>query len=263
MRFESESLQRARGVIAFQVVDSGIGIPKDKQKLIFEAFQQAEDTTSRKYGGTGLGLSISLAMTRLLGGELHVDSQPGQGSTFTLYLPEQYAPPRGEEGEVSGAGGSAHGQAEPPIPLTWGPEAAAEVSPRPPTQAAPDVSLAGRKVLIVDDDIRNIFALTSILEGLRVEVVFAENGKAGLAQLNAHPSVDAVLMDMMMPQMDGYEALRAIRRDPRFAALPVIAITAQALPDDREKCLAAGASGYLAKPVDTDQLIELLRRWLR
>jgi signal transduction histidine kinase/CheY-like chemotaxis protein len=263
MRFDSERLQRARGVIAFRVVDSGIGIPKDKQKLIFEAFQQADDTTSRRYGGTGLGLSISLAMTRLLGGELHVDSQPGQGSAFTLYLPEQYTRLGGEDGEVPGSGGSTPELARPSLPLTRRAGVTAEGHPLPPTQAVSGVSLAGRKVLIVDDDIRNIFALTSILEGLRAQVMFAENGKAGLEMLNAHPSLDVVLMDMMMPELDGYEAIRAIRRDPRFAALPVIAVTAQALTDDREKCLAAGASDYLTKPVDTERLIELLHRWLR
>ena len=246
-RFESEGLQRSGNVIAFSVVDSGIGIPKDKQKLIFEAFQQAEDTTSRKYGGTGLGLSISLAMTRLLGGELHVESQPGQGSTFTLYLPEQYT----LEPERT------------PDPFIRGAETRAEGRQPPVAQAAPSVSLAGRKLLIVDDDIRNVFALTSLLEGRRAQVAFAENGKAGLEQLNAHPSVDAVLMDLMMPEMDGYEAMRAIRRDPRFASLPIIALTAWAHQEEREKCLAAGASEYLAKPVDVDRLIELLRRWLR
>jgi CheY-like chemotaxis protein len=247
MHFESEGLQHAGNVIAFSVVDSGIGIPKDKQKLIFEAFQQAEDTTSRKYGGTGLGLSISLAMTRLLGGELHVESQPGQGSTFTLYLPERYA----FEPERT------------PALLTRGPEIRAEGRQPPSAPAASSVSLAGRKLLIVDDDIRNVFALTSLLEARRAQVVFAENGKAGLEQLNAHATVDAVLMDLMMPEMDGYEAMRAIRRDPRFASVPIIALTAWAHQEEREKCLAAGASDYLAKPVDVDRLLELLRSWLR
>jgi signal transduction histidine kinase len=262
VRFESEALQRARSVLAFSVVDSGIGIPKDKQKLIFEAFQQADDTTSRRYGGTGLGLSISLAMTRLLGGELHVDSQPGQGSTFTLYLPEQYTPPRDEDAQVPKSGGSTAEPPRPPAPLTRGPEGMLDGRQQPSTQAAPGVSFAGRKVLIVDDDIRHVFALTSMLEALRVQAVFAENGKAGLDLLNAHPSVDAVLMDLLMPEMDGYEAMRAIRRDPRFASLPIIALSAWAQPEEREKCLATGASDYLTKPVDSDRLLELLQRWL-
>jgi CheY-like chemotaxis protein len=116
-------------------------------------------------------------------------------------------------------------------------------------------------VLLVDDDIRNVFALTSVLEGRGLEVLQAENGKVGLEVLHAHPDVDAVVMDMMMPELDGYETMRAIRRDSRFATLPLIAVTAQALKEDRDKCLAAGASDYLPKPVDPDQLLALLRRW--
>jgi CheY-like chemotaxis protein len=248
-RFESEVLLRAGRVLAFSVVDSGIGIPQDKQKLIFEAFQQVDGTTSRTYGGTGLGLSISLAMTRLLGGELHVKSQPGQGSTFTLYLPQQYASPD------SGPSVSDTKAVEP-----GGVPSHRQPSPVP---AAPDTRLAGRKVLLVDDDIRNVFALTSALESRGLEVLHAENGQAGLEALRAHPDVDAVVMDMVMPEMDGYAAMRAIRQEPRFAALPIIAVTAQALKEDRDKCLAAGASDYLPKPADTDQLLELLRRWCR
>jgi CheY-like chemotaxis protein len=191
-----------------------------------------------------------------------VDSQPGQGSTFTLYLPEQYTPPRDEDAQVPKSGGSTAEPPRPPAPLTRGPEGVLDGRQQPSTQAAPGVSFAGRKVLIVDDDIRHVFALTSMLEALRVQAVFAENGKAGLDLLNAHPSVDAVLMDLLMPEMDGYEAMRAIRRDPRFASLPIIALSAWAQPEEREKCLATGASDYLTKPVDSDRLLELLQRWL-
>ena len=122
--------------------------------------------------------------------------------------------------------------------------------------------LAGKKILIVDDDVRNIFALTSILEEHQMEVVFAENGRKGIDLLQNTPDVDAVLMDIMMPEMDGYETMRAIRAQTKFRSLPILALTAKAMKGDREKCLEAGASDYIAKPVDTEQLLSLLRVWL-
>jgi CheY-like chemotaxis protein len=125
-----------------------------------------------------------------------------------------------------------------------------------------DPGLAGKKVLLVDDDLRNIFALTSMLERWDVQVLRSENGREALEMLKKEPDVDAVLMDIMMPEMDGYETMRAIRRQPEFANLPIIALTAKAMKGDREKCMAAGASDYLAKPVAVDQLLSLLRVWL-
>ncbi len=122
--------------------------------------------------------------------------------------------------------------------------------------------LAGKKILIVDDDVRNIFALTSILEEHEMEVVFAENGHTGIALLQSTPDVNAVLMDIMMPEMDGYETMRAIRQESKFRSLPIVALTAKAMKGDREKCLEAGASDYITKPVDTEQLLSLLRVWL-
>ncbi|MBD1849170.1 response regulator [Cyanobacteria bacterium FACHB-502] len=128
--------------------------------------------------------------------------------------------------------------------------------------AARDAVLAGKKVLIIDDDVRNIFAITSLLEEYDVEVLYAENGQAGLHVLNQHPEIHLVLMDVMMPKMDGYEATRAIRSQNAFRSLPIIALTAKAMQGDREKCLEVGASDYITKPVNPDQLISLLRVWL-
>jgi CheY-like chemotaxis protein len=122
-------------------------------------------------------------------------------------------------------------------------------------------SLEGKKALIVDDDVRNIFALTSVLENQKMEVLYAENGKAGIDTLSANPDIDIVLMDVMMPEMDGYQTMQAIRADPKHQSLPIIAVTAKALKDDREKCIDAGASDYLPKPVDPDKLVELMRLW--
>jgi CheY-like chemotaxis protein len=123
--------------------------------------------------------------------------------------------------------------------------------------------LSGRKVLIVDDDIRNIFALTGALEEQGISVLNAENGKEGLEVLQNNAEVDAVLMDIMMPELDGYDTIRMIRRLKQFKDIPIIAVTAKAMKGDREKCLEAGASDYIAKPVNVEQLMSLLRVWVR
>jgi len=120
----------------------------------------------------------------------------------------------------------------------------------------------GKKILVVDDDVRNVFALTSVLEANGMEVLFAENGKDGIEQLRENPDVDLVLMDIMMPEMDGYETMQAVRQMPEFKQLPIISLTAKAMKGDREKSIASGASDYITKPVDTDQLMSLMRVWL-
>jgi CheY-like chemotaxis protein len=556
-RFLNPTLEAAPDVLAFAVTDTGIGIPKDKQRLIFEAFQQADGTTSRKYGGTGLGLSISREIARLLGGEIKVESAENQGSTFTLFVPLRYIPrqdgpdrepvritnypslssrssayapqrttparapapsrdqrrkPPGdalqyrperrtvpqtvisddrdriEEGdrsvlviendqnfakvlldmarekgfkgvvELDGEAGLAAARELRPDAITLdidmpgmnglevldrlkrdpetrhvpvhiisgveekreGLKAGAiaflakpvskealdaafaristfidtvpknllvvedneaqrqsiveliahddveivavasaeealeklrerhfdcmvldlglrtsqmsgfdllervksdddnhdlpiiiytgkELSPEDETRIKKyaetiivkdvksperlldetalflhrieaklpeqkrkmlehlhdaDSVVAGKNILVVDDDVRNIFSLTSMLEDHGMIVRFAENGKQAIEQLKKDPNVDAVLMDVMMPEMDGYETTRAIRGMDNFKSLPIIALTAKAMKGDREKCIAAGASDYITKPVDTEQLLSLLRVWL-
>jgi CheY-like chemotaxis protein len=125
-----------------------------------------------------------------------------------------------------------------------------------------DDALIGKTVLVVDDDVRNIFALTSLLERHRMETISAGSGEEAIDAMNGASDVSLVLMDIMMPEMDGYETMRQIRQDPKFRTLPIIALTAKAMKGDREKCLEAGASDYIAKPVNTDQLLSLLRMWL-
>ncbi|HVD60162.1 MAG TPA: HAMP domain-containing protein [Gemmatimonadaceae bacterium] len=546
-RFAHPALDASPTVLAFSVTDTGIGIPKDKQRLIFEAFQQADGTTSRKFGGTGLGLSISREIAKLLGGEIRVESSPGKGSTFTLFLPSSYreiegpgtvrratptggtdtqtrnpyvrpnptwrptpTPSRGSPAAVmperrakqyvveddheniepgdktvliiendvnfakvlldmarqkqfkgivalDGDNGLAAAQEYRPDAITldidlpgmdgWkvmerlkhdpntrhipihiisgierrqqGLKAGAlaylvkpvsqealdeafgritnflndipkhllvveddekqreaivdliahedveitavdsaekaeeelnsgkhydcvvldlglsgtsgfdfleKIKSNPAMMELPiiiytgkhlsaaeetrvkkyaetiiikdaksperlldetalflhrveaklpdtkrkmleqlhdaDAVIAGKRVLIVDDDVRNIFSLTSVLEDHGMNVRFSENGKDALAALESDPEVDVILMDVMMPEMDGYETMQKIREDARFKSLPIIALTAKAMKGDREKCIAAGASDYIMKPVDTEQLISLLRVWL-
>ncbi len=274
---DHDGLNRAQAVLGFFVTDSGIGLPTTKQKIIFEAFQQADTGTARKYGGTGLGLSISREIAWLLGGELRLAmSSPGQGSTFVLYLPLR-APEPGQ-GRTSFTLFTPDATQRTPAAQ----EGAADANPQPPAalddraaikpgertllivedDAGFAGSLAGKKVLVVDDDVRNIFALTAVLERHKMAVLSAENGRAALEELGQNPDVDIVLMDIMMPEMDGFETMRQIRQMKQFESLPMIALTAKAMKGDREKCIEAGASDYVSKPVDTDQLVSLLRVWL-
>jgi HAMP domain-containing protein/signal transduction histidine kinase/CheY-like chemotaxis protein len=507
-------LGSADQVVAFSVIDTGIGIPADKHRIIFEAFQQADGTITRKYGGTGLGLSISREISQLLGGEIRVKSEPGEGSTFTLFLPRRgpVALPPEEESSRQVSTEPSHPKVEAgdwaaddkesieegdrvlavmstepaigqrilnlarehgfKVVLETDPDKAfgmiRDYSPdavalagdeegwlildhlkhdlrtshipvhvvgdpadrqralnlgalafvetkagdealansiesltafiarkvknllivedddsqrnaledligdgdiqstavstgdealealrsshfdcmvvdlglpdmsgfdlleklkkdlglhdlpvivytakdlssheqtrlrkvaesivikdarslerllaetslllhRPSARMSPkkrrmledqsklDPLLEGRKVVVIDDDVRNIFSLTSLLERHHMEVMFAENGRDGLEMLKNSPDVDAILVDVMMPEMDGYETMREIRKMRRFTKTPIIALTAKAMKIDREKCIAAGASDYVSKPADVDRLLSLLRMYL-
>jgi HAMP domain-containing protein/signal transduction histidine kinase/CheY-like chemotaxis protein len=242
--FKTDGLRKADAVLAFSVSDTGIGIPEDKQQLIFEAFQQADASTSRMYGGTGLGLTISRELAHLLGGELAVQSAPGVGSIFTLYLP--LVAPTFEEVYSETPAGSLAPMFEMAAPL--------------PLDLL--AQLQGRKALLIDDDTRNLFAVTSLLERARMSVVAASTAQEGLDALQEHPDLDLVLMDIMLPGMDGFQATRQIRAMPKYARLPIIALTAKAMPGDREKCLEAGCSAFVPKPVDTNRLLSTIRTTL-
>jgi signal transduction histidine kinase/HAMP domain-containing protein/ActR/RegA family two-component response regulator len=251
--------------LAFSVTDTGIGISDDSLKTIFEAFQQGDGTTSRRYGGTGLGLAISREVAAQLGGRITAHSQPGHGSTFTLYLPVSYRPPAQEDlaDDLPGRGRLALNGSAPEV--TAVPPAPVAAVPEPPALAGdggPHACLRGRKVLIVDDDLRNAFAITSILELYGLTVIHASSGHQGIEVLRSGRDIDLVLMDVMMPEMDGYATTAAIREMPALADLPIIAVTARAMQGDRGKSLAAGASDYVTKPVDTEELLACMERWL-
>ncbi|MEU1122487.1 HAMP domain-containing protein [Streptomyces sp. NPDC005899] len=411
-----ENVRPGSPAVVFRVKDTGIGIQERQLETIFGAFQQADGTTSRKYGGTGLGLSISREIAYLLGGAVTAQSVPGEGSVFSLYLPvERPGFDDSGEGRLVIEGGQRQLVSGAPSRASGAPEPVAEEPPRPrkrllvleerphgllslvaesaaadvagtrdlgdargpaeiitavgsqeaarvlamdpchcvvleldmpdgaaarflsamdgdaalrgvpvlahnsrrlepdwertlldragrqplellssldelrerialhlsadqpgdalslvradegarPTAPEIDDALAGRTALVVDDDARNVYALSGILELHGMHVLHAENGRRGLDILTTHPAIDLVLMDVMMPEMDGYAATATIRGMPEYADLPVIAVTAKAMPGDREKSLASGASDYVTKPVDADDLITRVRHWLR
>jgi signal transduction histidine kinase/ActR/RegA family two-component response regulator len=255
--YRMPTLDGAELVISFTVTDTGIGISDDKLSLIFEAFQQADGTTSRKYGGTGLGLSISRELARLLGGKIEVASRVGVGSTFTLYLPDTMPAET-----IPAPGVSLDGSLPAGFFARSGPPMIRPVNT--PDQRASQAArqLDGATVLIIDDDVRNVFALTSALELQGMTVLYADNGTDGVRILGEHGRVDIVLMDAMMPDLDGNQTTRLIRRNPHFAELPVVFLTAKAMPGDRESSLAAGASDYITKPVDLDELLEVMAAWV-
>lgn len=240
------------------VTDTGPGIADDKQQIIFEAFQQADGATARKYGGTGLGLSICREFTKLLGGYVTLDSEEGKGSSFTVYLPNL---PDGitiknnkQNGDVIHL----------PIANDVMEQIAVQkevIDPEEEELLILDV-FKGKKVLITDDDHRNIFALQRALESKGVQIIVAQNGIECLETIKEQDDLDMILMDIMMPELDGYDTMRHIRANPEFTSIPIIALTAKAMKGDREKCLEAGATDYISKPIQLEQLFSVMSVWL-
>ncbi|MCK6548396.1 ATP-binding protein [Myxococcota bacterium] len=223
------------GIVAplrFAVRDTGTGITPSAVSHLFQPFSQGDSSTTRRYGGTGLGLAICQRLADLMGGRIDVESTLGAGSTFTFSVPLALS-----ERETR-------------------PERRA---PRPTYPA-----LAGRAVLLVEDNAINRLVAVRFLEKVGLHVTTAVDGARALELLRAAPaSVDAVLMDVQMPVMDGIEATEHIRADPHLQSLPVIAMTADAMPEDRERCLAAGMQGFVTKPIDATELYTTLDRALR
>jgi signal transduction histidine kinase len=228
----------ADALLEFSVSDTGIGIPKEKQFLLFQPFSQMDSSTTRLYGGTGLGLSIVRNLARLMGGEVGVDSQTGQGARFWFRIRAELV----EAGEESRQAQRA-------------PEWDAAAMPR----------LSGR-VLVVEDNPVNRKVIETLLTKLGLSVMLAENGQQGCDAVMSGAAPDLVLMDVHMPVLDGYDAtarLRAWETENARPRLPIIALSADVYEEDRQRCLAAGMDDFLAKPVDMRALPQLLARWLK
>ncbi|MDL2279975.1 response regulator [Desulfovibrio sp. OttesenSCG-928-G11] len=221
-------------LLRFEVQDTGIGISEEQKASLFDAFEQAENSTSRKFGGTGLGLSISQHITVMMGGSIEVESEPGKGSLFAFTVPL----PRGEA-------------------------APDEASP---AKTDNESDLEGFCILLAEDvDINREIVLT-VLAPTGIIVDCAENGAQAVEMFRADAKrYDLIFMDLQMPEMDGYEATRLIRAmpEPRAASIPIVAMTANAFREDVEKCLAAGMNGHVSKPLDFDQVTNTLRRYLK
>ena len=232
---EAETADQA--VFHFSVADTGIGISQEKQKLIFEAFTQSDSSTTRQYGGTGLGLSISSRLVALMGGNIWVESQPGQGSTFhfKLKLGLQKFP------------------ASPP-PLT---------ADGPAPLQVPTEDQRRFKILLAEDNVVNQKVAVRFLEKRGHTVVLAESGKKALDAWRKQ-TFDIILMDVQMPEMDGFEATARIREREKSSRkhIPIIALTAHAMVGDRQRCLAAGMDDYVSKPINVDDLVAAIERLL-
>ena len=216
----------------FEISDTGVGIDPIQMTRLFNAFTQADNSTTRRFGGTGLGLTICKELITLMGGTIGVESTPGSGSTFTVKLGFDRADP------------------------SWRDALSSDLD-MPQTDP-----LLGARVLVVDDNAINLEIAGELLRQAHVEVVTACNGREALDKIE-QSEYDAVLMDLQMPVMDGLAAAMELRRDERYADLPIIAMTANAMTGDRERCIEAGMNDHIPKPIDPAELRRTLSRWLR
>ena len=229
--------------LEFAVHDSGIGIAADKQALLFQPFTQADSSTTRQFGGTGLGLSIVAKLAELMGGHTGLQSQPGQGARFWFRVPAQLPPADAASGLPS-------------------PVVAARAANH---NGAPHGALQGR-VLVAEDHPVNRVVIQALLQRLGMQAEFVDNGHAAFEAVRQGPRFDVILMDIQMPVMDGQQATRCIRQwesDTGAAPTTIIALTAGAFAEDRQRCLEAGMDDFLTKPIDLPNLNRALTRWLK
>lgn len=230
--------------IRFEVTDTGIGISPEKQQTVFQMFKQADGSTSREFGGTGLGLAICRKLTDLMDGTLTLASESGNGTVVTLTLPPGALLPK-----VTGRQSARRDNAF----FLGGPDDQAEKQ---------TVQFNEETVLLVDDDLRNSFALSQLLQKHGLKVLLSENGRQALELMETERQVDLIILDLMMPAMDGFSMLEQLRARVEYRMLPVIILTASTVEDDEKRCRLAGADDYLAKPVSIDELLNCIDRWL-
>jgi PAS domain S-box-containing protein len=229
--------------LKFSVQDTGIGMTEKQMESLFQLFAQADNSVSRKYGGTGLGLAISQRIVHLMGGQISVTSQIGKGSTFVFMIPLQEAQDRGAMDQRTEEEKDFTGYSVEEERKRWIDQ------------------LAGKNVLLVEDNFINQQIAAEILRQAKMCVTIAGSGKEVLEIMAGEP-FDVILMDVQMPEMDGYQVTRMLRNNEKFKTIPIIAMTAQAMDGDREKCLEAGMNDYVAKPVSAADLYRALSRWV-
>jgi signal transduction histidine kinase/ActR/RegA family two-component response regulator/HPt (histidine-containing phosphotransfer) domain-containing protein len=238
----------SRITLEFSVQDTGIGLSREQSERLFQPFTQADRGTTRQYGGTGLGLSISKQLVHMMGGEIRVESEPGQGSTFLFTANFSVQPEKSPS---------------PPIMETFG----REVAKQPGTARIESTlekaleGISGASILLVEDNLINQQVAQELLEQAGVSVSIVSNGQEAVSAVE-EGAFDLVLTDINMPVMDGFQATARIRENPRFQDLPILAMTAQALSGDREKSLQAGMNDHITKPIDPDKLYTALVKWI-
>jgi CheY-like chemotaxis protein len=236
VRIDGQFSRGSEFTLRITVQDSGTGIPADKLLSIFDKFTQADGSVSRKYGGTGLGLAITRKLVELHRGEINVSSELGRGTAFTVTLPCEARP---------GASGN--------------PGALAAPASAAPRTGVPDDAV---RILVVEDNQVNQKVVTAVLRKRGFYIELANDGQEALHKLQNSDAFDLVLMDVQMPVLDGLEATRLIRKEPRWKQLPIVAMTAHAMNGDKERCLEAGMSGYISKPVHPSLLLSTVDEFL-